>query len=234
MPNMKITDTKKFGQDIDSFLKKRGFRTPINIQWVSSGEKNSSGRYFYDVLVYVNLQHGEKLAYLLNVVTKEDGTITRINYPESGITVGSNTPEQMVKRFNSIPADEEKYKTYKEETMKTQISQIKSIAEAIRGVLFESPNTDLIKKLEALKDQIENIIDNTTDGPDYQRRGNKAGDFIKAYIDPAIEALKKGQEPKEALKDFLSHGSTYGSGPYLGSRNVKELVYSLKQTLGES
>ena len=116
---------------------------------------------------------------------------------------------------------------------KTQISQIKSIAEAIRGVLSEASNPELIKKLEALKDQIENIINNTTYGPDYQRRGNKAGDFIKAHIDPAIEALKKGQEPKEALKDFLSHGSTYGSRSYFGSRNVKDLVYSLKQTLGE-
>lgn len=141
---MKITDTKKFGQDIDSFLKKTkgGHLTSVNIQWVSSGEKNSSGRYFFDVLVYVNLQHGEKLAYLLTVITKEDGSITRINYPESGITVGSNTPEQIVKKFHSIPADDREYITYKEETiMKTQISQIKSIAEAIRGVLSEAPNT---------------------------------------------------------------------------------------------
>lgn len=228
-------DTKKFGQDLDSFLKKTkgGHLTPVNVQWVSSGEKNSSGRYFYDVLVYVNLQHGEKLAYLLNVVTKEDGTITRINYPESGITVGSNTPEQIVKQLNSIPADEEKYKTYKEETMKTDIAQIKSIAEAVLGVLSEASNTDLIKKLEALKAEINDIIQNTTTG-DYQTMGNKAGDFINEYIDPAIQALKKGQDAKEALKDFVSMGSWYGSKTYYGSKSVKELVYSLKQTLGES
>jgi hypothetical protein len=118
--------------------------------------------------------------------------------------------------------------------MKNEISQINSIAEAVLGVLSESSNPELIKKLETLKAQIKNLIHNTTTGDDYQGMGNKAGDFIREYIVPAIEALKKGKDAKEALKDFLSMGSWYGSKTYLGSRNVKELVYSLKQTLGES
>jgi hypothetical protein len=118
--------------------------------------------------------------------------------------------------------------------MKNEISQINSIAEAVLGVLSEASNPELIKKLETLKAQITNIIDNTNFGFDYQGRGNKAGDFIREYINPAIEALKKGKDAKEALKDFLYMGSWYGSKPHsLGSRNVKELVYSLKQTLGE-
>lgn len=117
--------------------------------------------------------------------------------------------------------------------MKNKISQVNSIAEAVLGVLSEASNPELIKKLETLKAQINNLIDNTTFGPNYQIMGNKAGDFINEYIVPAIEALKKGQDAKEALKDFLSMGSWYGSKTYLGSRNVKDLVYSLKQTLGE-
>lgn len=100
-----------FEKQLHDFLKPLRGPTHSKVQRLFPETTNGYGYTFRDALVYHDMMHGEKLAYLITAIYK-DGQIEKVNYPDSGTSV-SGSVDDTLKSILHVPEDEAKYKTYK-------------------------------------------------------------------------------------------------------------------------
>ena len=124
----------EFQKTLDAFLKKEAYSHVLGtIKYISNGEKSSEGDYtYYDVVTYKDMNHGEQLGVMSTVVLDKAGAINQLKVWDHNYTVGSNTLQELLKRWNSIPEDEIKltsaYKARKNKNLKETITDVVSEA----------------------------------------------------------------------------------------------------------